>query len=115
MTGRRKPRGSFSPDILEAFSDLEEEAARRAKKLEVSVAEEGLEQSWEWFSSMKKKKLRFGMTNKPGHSTDFTHTYAQESDNKQSLLQVTAFPNGPFHIPPIPTQPLLKGIKESQA
>lgn len=55
------------------------------------------------------------MTNKPGHSTDFRHTYAQQSDNKQPPLQVTAFPNSPFHIPPIPTQPLFKDIKESQA
>lgn len=46
MTGRRELRGSFSPNILEALSDLEEGATRRAKKLEVSVEEAGLEQSW---------------------------------------------------------------------
>lgn len=46
MTGWRELRGSFSPNILEALSDLEEGATRRAKKLEVSVEEAGLEQSW---------------------------------------------------------------------
>lgn len=40
--------------------------------------------------------MYFGMTNEPGHSTDFRHVYVQQSDNKQFLLQVTAFLNTVF-------------------
>lgn len=112
MTDRRDSSGPFNPNVLRASSHLENGGIRRAKKSVVSVEEAGLEQGWGMVSIYGEKKC-FGVTNKPGHPALALDMCSQERANQQALLQATAFPNSPFHIPPTPTQPLLKDIKES--